>query len=298
MSNYLEPGAWGILATPFQNTSDDLSETDLEKLTNLYIEAGVKGVVASGVFGEGSNLSREEKQIVVEVVSEVAADVPVVVGLSELSTQACIEEAENALSASDKIHSFMVMVNSTRSEQAATHFNSISRATNKPVLIQDYPAVTGISMSYTELNKTIANTTDISGVKSEVPPSALAVQSIVSTSDVPVFGGLGGRNALDELANGAAGIMTGFSFPEAIVKVMETFNEAGFDEAVEVYSKWLPIVNFEGQPGYALAIRKEMFRARGIIMENAVRPPATPFPDELNSLVEQYVALADRLLGD
>jgi len=105
-------------------------------------------------------------------------------------------------------------------------------------------------------------------------------------------GGLGGVGLLDELAAGAAGAMTGFSPPEGLRAALSAWDDGGFPAARAAYAPWLPLVNFEAQPGIGLALRKEILRRRGVLTDAAVRPPAPPLPAELHELIDIHLAAA------
>ena len=67
------------------------------------------------------------------------------------------------------------------------------------------------------LGDVVAQSPHVTAVKAEAPPTPVAVAELTARCTVPVFGGLGGVGLLDELAVGAAGAMTGFSFPEGLL---------------------------------------------------------------------------------
>ena len=85
------------------------------------------------------------------------------------------------------------------------------------------------------------------GVKSETPPTSVAIAHLAPRLDVPVFGGLGGVGLLDELAAGSAGAMTGFSHPAVLAAVLRAHRDGGFEAARDAWAPWLPLANFEGQ---------------------------------------------------
>jgi 4-hydroxy-tetrahydrodipicolinate synthase len=63
-------------------------------------------------------------------------------------------------------------------------------------------------------------------------------------------------------------------------------------EAVrEIYSRFLPLIVFEQQPG--LAIRKEIYRVRGLIKSNFVRHPGATID---KATTEQLQHLIDSVL--
>jgi 4-hydroxy-tetrahydrodipicolinate synthase len=93
-----------------------------------------------------------------------------------------------------------------------------------------------------------------------------------------------------ELARGADGIMTGFAYPEMLVSVFALFTAGRSHEAEDLFDVYLPLVRHEQQPGFGLAVRKEILRRRGAIGSAAVR---TPGP----RLDADDVAELDRLLS-
>jgi 4-hydroxy-tetrahydrodipicolinate synthase len=83
--------------------------------------------------------------------------------------------------------------------------------------------------------------------------------------------------------------MTGFAYPEMLVSVSVLFATGRSDETEDLFDVYLPLVRHE-QPGFGLAVRKEILRRRGVIRSAAVRAPG-PRLDGLD------VAELDRLLS-
>jgi 4-hydroxy-tetrahydrodipicolinate synthase len=105
----------------------------------------------------------------------------------------------------------------------------------------------------------------------------------------------------EELARGAIGIMTGFAYPEILVRTYELFSSGREREAREHFFRYLPLIRFEAQLGVGgVGIRKEVFRMRGAISSSHVRFPAPSLDDEtlreLRDLVE-LLGLGDRSSG-
>ena len=88
-----------------------------------------------------------------------------------------------------------------------------------------------------------------------------------------IFGGLGGVFLLDELARGSIGAMTGFAYPEILVQVCRHMAEGDRRKAEEVFYRHLPLIQFEGQEGIGLSIRKAALHPRGLISTPTVRHP-------------------------
>ncbi|HYT29954.1 MAG TPA: dihydrodipicolinate synthase family protein, partial [Actinomycetota bacterium] len=86
-----------------------------------------------------------------------------------------------------------------------------------------------------------------------------------------VFGGLGGASALGELRRGACGTMTGFAFPEVLRAVRLAAESDDWAAAAGVFDRYLPLIQFEAQPGVGLAIRKEVLRRREVLASARAR---------------------------
>ncbi|MFA9429913.1 dihydrodipicolinate synthase family protein [Egicoccus sp. AB-alg2] len=284
----LQRGVWGILPTPFR---EDL-EVDLDSVgtgVDFLRERGATGVVALGVFGEAARLSTAEKEQVLAAVVEAAGELPVVAGIDALATAPATELAARLVTQAPGLRAVMTKAPSADAEVTTEHLRRVSAAAGVGVIAQDYPAQSGVHISASALRQAVDDSEVAVAVKAEAVPSAVAVAHLAPHTNVPVFGGLGGVGLLDELDAGAAGAMTGFSFPEALKACVDAFDRDGFPAAREVYAPWLPIANFEAQLGIALAIRKEILRRRGAMRCAVVRPPAAPLPAVVAARIEQHL---------
>jgi 4-hydroxy-tetrahydrodipicolinate synthase len=90
---------------------------------------------------------------------------------------------------------------------------------------------------------------------------------------VSILVGNGGLYFPQSLQRGADGVMTGFAYPDMLVQVYERFVAGDADGAEDLYDRYLPLVCYEQQPGYGLAVRKEILRRRGAIRSAKVRVP-------------------------
>ena len=283
-------GLWGILATPFSGPDLDVDAESLVRQVELFRSLPATGVVALGVFGEGASLDSREQRLVVDTVVGAAGDLGVVVGLSARATMPAIEQGRLAVEAAGPhLAGLMVQANSGKPDVLTRHLTRLHEATGAGIVLQDYPVVSGVSISSAAILQTLADCPFVVAVKAEAPPTAAAIAELSRATDVPVFGGLGGVGLLDELAAGAAGAMTGFSRPEALLAAIRAWQAGGMGAAHEAFARWLPLANFEAQPGIGLALRKEAFRRRGIFAEAGVRPPSPPMPAALGGILQQHL---------
>ena len=112
-----------------------------------------------------------------------------------------------------------------------------------------------------------------------------------------VLSGLGGLYGLFDLERGSDGFNTGFAFPEVLRAILREFHGGNSAGARRIFTRFLPLLVFEQQPG--VAIRKDILRRRGLLTSNRVRHPgATIDPataTQLGVLLEVTFAGADIL---
>lgn len=287
----LPSGLWGVLATPFHGLGLDVDLDSLRREVDLYLSVPADGLVVLGVFGEGVALDAIEQAAVVTTVAERAGGTPLVVGVSARTTAVAVEQGRTAVAAAGAhLAALMVQANTADPEVLADHLDAVHAATGAAIVLQDYPVASGVQIGVGAILQVLERCPFVVAVKSEAPPTAAVIGQLTARTSVPVFGGLGGVGLLDELAAGAAGAMTGFSHPEGLRAVLDAWATGGFDGARQAFTPWLPLVNFEAQPGIGLSLRKEILLRRGVFADAAVRPPAKRAPESLLELVPQHLA--------
>jgi 4-hydroxy-tetrahydrodipicolinate synthase len=113
---------------------------------------------------------------------------------------------------------------------------------------------------------------------------------------VSILVGNGGLYVPQELRRGADGVMTGFAYPEMLASVCALFGEGRSEEAEDLFDIYLPLLRHEQQPGFGLALRKEVLRRRGAIRSAAVRAPGAKLDaDDLRELDALLARLERRL---
>lgn len=272
----LEPGVWGILATPFTGQHLSVDVESLARLVDHYREIGATGVVALGVLGEAGRLDTAERETVLRTVVGSAGSMPVVAGMAATSTAPAMEESKRA--AQCGAHAVMVLVSTPDGSRLAEHLERVSHACGLGIVLQDHPKTTGVTIASATLARAASSSGTVVAIKAESPPTAPTVATFVANANIPVFGGLGGVSLLDELLAGSSGAMTGFAFPEVLVATVSAWENGGYPLARDTYMPWLPLVIHEAQDGIGLSIRKEILRRRGLIDEAQVRFPGMPAP--------------------
>ena len=209
--------------------------------------------------------------------AQVNGRVPIVAGTTAEGLRTCIEYTRRAKAAGASA----VMISPPRmpkinSDAVAKHFADVAAAVDIPIIVQDYPPISGYAMEASLLARIARDVPSARTIKLEDPPTPLKTSRILEQTkglEVRVFGGLGGVFLLEELMAGAAGAMTGFAFPAILVQIVGLFRGGKADEAADVFYRKVPLMRFEFQEGIGMAIRKEVLRRRGAIAHAGIRPP-------------------------
>ena len=286
-------GVYSVLPTPF-TASGDFDEDSLRRVLDLFIAAGVNGVTALGVTGEVARLDDGERRRVLEVVvSHVNGRIGVVAGTTAEGTRACINYSRHAR----ETGATAVMVSPPRmpklnSESVVRHYKALADAVDIEIVVQDYPPISGFAMEPWLLARIAKEIPRARTIKLEDPPTPFKTSRILEASEVPVriFGGLGGVFLLEELLAGATGAMTGFAFPEILVKIVSLYRAGKIDEATDVFYRAVPLMRFEFQEGIGMAIRKEVLHRRGALASPATRPPAAALDKATREALDRVMA--------
>jgi 4-hydroxy-tetrahydrodipicolinate synthase len=291
-------GVCPIALTPFTEEGD-VDLWGIDSLAGLYLDSGVHGLTVLGIMGEAHKLSDAERRVVTRrYVSAVGGGAPVVVGCSAMATRVTVERAREAEAAG----AAAVMVAPPNKvgnlDLVFEHYRRVAEAVSVPLVVQDEPVNTGVVMPAAFIARVVNEIQGCRYVKLEEAPKTIKITSLLKEirTEVGIFGGLGGMYFYEELARGAIGIMTGFAYPEILVRTYELFSGGREREAREYFFRYLPLIRFEAQLGVGgVSIRKEVFRMRGVISSSHVRFPAPSLDNEtlreLRELVE-FLGLA------
>jgi 4-hydroxy-tetrahydrodipicolinate synthase len=275
-------GVYLIAVTPFkENGALDLESTD--SMVDFYLDCGVTGLTILGIMGEATKLTAEEsKTFVARVLKRVNDRVPVVVGASapgfapmkeltisvmDMGAAGVMVAPPSTLRTDDQITAYFDMVNETLGSDV-------------PWCLQDHPVSTGVQMSTPVILKILKNSPNCVMLKHEDSPGLNKLSGIIASiakkdiERVSILTGNGGGLFLtEEMIRGADGAMTGFAYPEMMVRVCELFAKGDIEKACDVYDAYLPLAKYEQQANIGLAVRKHILAERGVIASAAVRKP-------------------------
>ncbi|MBI3456848.1 MAG: dihydrodipicolinate synthase family protein [Candidatus Rokubacteria bacterium] len=275
-------GVIPITVTPFDETGR-VDEESIATLVEFEIRCGVHGLNVLGIMGEAHKLTDPERQRVAEIfLKHVAGRLPVVVGASHGGTGAVIELSQAAEAAGAAAVMVAPPIGLRGADAILAHYRDVAAAIRIPVVVQDEPVTTGVLMPPELLARIAAEVEGCRYVKLEEPPTptkTTALRRLPGGDRLRIFGGMNAMYFIEELRRGAAGIMTGFAFPDILVDVYTRFRAGDAAGAAAVYDRYASFIRYEGQQGIGLALRKEVLRRRGAIRTGFVRPPGPRLDD-------------------
>lgn len=246
----------------------------IERMVNQLVDEGVHGVIALGTVGENNSLTFDEKRDVLRTIKNtVAGRVPVLTGVSEMTTEGGKQFARDAEAIGlDGLMVLPAMVYVPSDEELDWHFRQVAGATGLPVMIYNNPAAYRINIPV----ETLARWADV--------PNMVAMKESAEDSRrfTDIFNACGDRFALfaglDDLALeglvlGAKGWVSGLTnaFPQESIEIYDAVKAGDLDRAREIYRWFLPMLHLDAQPNLVQCIKlAEEIMGRG---SERVRPP-------------------------
>jgi 4-hydroxy-tetrahydrodipicolinate synthase len=285
-------GVLPITLTPFTDDGE-VDEASIDSLVEAYVGAGAHGLTILGIMGEAARLLDEERERVLRrYLTATAGRVPVVAGVSARATRMSIDYARRAEDAGAAAVMLAPPDNTRNLDLVFQHFQAVAAAISVPVVVQDEPVNTGVTMPAPFVVRLLDEIEGCRYLKLEESPTLPKISAVRerATRPVGIFGGLGGMYLYEELLRGADGIMTGFGFPEVLVRTHALFMAGEREQAQEWFFRHLPLIRYEAQLGVGgVGIRKQVFARRGAIRSPHVRFPAPPLDQrtlaELDDLI-------------
>jgi 4-hydroxy-tetrahydrodipicolinate synthase len=299
-------GVYIISATPFTDGGElDLDSTD--RLVDFYLEHGVDGITILGVMGEAPKLSPAESASFAErVLKRVDGKVQIIVGASSPGNR----NLKNFASRMMDLGAAGVMVSPVsglkNDEQIETYIGGVVRDLGDgiPIVLQDYPQLTNVFMSSSLLNRMFAQWPSLKVLKHEESPGLRKISRMRAAEAkgerrrISILVGNSGIHLPQELRRGVDGANTGVAYPEMLVEVCRRFFAGDPEGAEDLYDIYLPIVRHEQQAGIGLAIRKEIFRRRGVIKSAHVRAPGAALDADDHKELDGLMARLERKLKE
>lgn len=282
-----------ILCTPF-DTEDAIDEVGMRAQIDWVLAEGASGVATLALASEGYKLTERERDAVTTIVVDyVAGRVPVVVSADGAGTAVGVDRAKRA--AAIGADALMVLPPYLVKPNVASlldYYRRIADAVELPLMIQDAPQLTGVSMNpalWIEIERQIPNTVY---VKAEGTPQGETISTTLAQSDgrLQVFCGWGGLGILDALERGAVGSMPAANFTGAFASIHTAWNTGDRQRATELLEATLPFSVWAMQSlDHSVTTAKRELMRRGIFASDRVRQPAIPLDSVANAQLERWI---------
>ncbi len=279
-------GCGTALVTPFA----DNGEIDFESFRGLVrrqLDAGIDFLVPLGTTGETPCLEEEEKERVLETVTEVnEGRVPVVAGVGSNSTRHVISGISKL--SRYRPDAFLVVVpyyNKPSQEGIYLHFKAISESTSAPIIMYNIPGRTGINMSV-ETTLRLATIKNIIAVKeasgnfeqiSEIIRLAPEGFTVLSGNDDVTF---------PLMCAGAKGVISVASniAPSPIVRMTKLLAEGRTGEAAALHHRLMPLFKACFVESNPIPVKAAL--ALSGLVKNRLRLPLTTSLPQTDRLME------------
>jgi len=251
----------GVIPAMTTKFNDDLSvdHAFLADHARWMVDAGCTGVLGLGSLGEGATLESDEKtEILRTLVRAVGDRVPVVAGISGLSTKECVDLARTA----EKIGCSGLMVLPAYVykgdwRETRTHFESVIRATSLSCMLYNNPIAYGVDVLPEQVVELASANPNLHAVK-ESSADVRRVTSIRSllADRLAIFVGVDDL-IVEGVAAGAVGWIAGLvnAFPEESVRLYELAMAGRCEEAFELYRWFLPLLRLDVVPEFVHLIK-------------------------------------------
>lgn len=264
------------------------------RVQDALVRDGVHGMIVIGTVGENNSLERDEKLAVIASAAEAAGGrIPVIAGVSELTTpRACAfaEAAEKAGATGLMVLPAMVYVPAEHELEA--HFRAVAASTSLPVMLYNNPPAYRVSIGA----RTLANLADVPNIVAvkESAPDPRRFTDLHNTCGdrYVLFAGLDDV-ALEGLVLGARGWVSGLTnvFPRESIALWDAVQRNDLATALKIYRWFMPLLHLDAEHDLVQSIKlAEAVMGRG---SERVRMPRMPLQGERRAEVIRLVEAAE-----
>jgi 4-hydroxy-2-oxoglutarate aldolase len=286
-------GVFPPIATPFDDR-DVVNAAAIRTNVARWLAAGVRGIVALGSNGEAPLLDEAEADAVIAAAREsVPRDRLLLAGTGREGTKATIDASRRAAS----LGADAVLVRTPSyfkprmtPDAFVAHYTAVADAIDIPVLLYNYPAVTGLTLTPDTVAR-LARHRNIIGIK-ETSTDAAQLAAYVDAARGQQFTVLAGSAPAfyAALCVGAAGAILAAACvaPRACVALLDSFQRGAHDDAKELQRRLIPIAQAVTS-GFGVAGLKAALDLTGFT-GGAPRSPLLPATADAISAIEAALA--------
>lgn len=295
MNNSIFKGIIAYPITPF-NTQGQVDLPLFKKLIERLVTSGSHGIAPLGSTGVMPYLNDEEKEAITEAtIRQVAGRLPVVTGVSNLTTERTIYHAKFA----EKAGSTAVMIIpmsywKLTDHEIFSHYEAVAKSISIPIMAYNNPATGGIDMSPALLKKLleIPNVTMIKESSGDLQRMHTLRRDL--GEEVAFFNG-SNPLALGAFAAGALGWCTAAAnlIPELNIGLYESIQKNDLHKAQDIFYQQLNLLKYILAKGLPRAIKSglEILGEDGGELRGPLKPLNSQEVNELATLLNEVKKL-------
>ena len=270
-----------------------LDTTATSAVQAALVRDGVHGVVLLGTVGENTSLTAEEKRTVLKgAVETVGGRVPLIAGVSELTTASAVAYARDAERIGvDGLMVLPAMVYVPTRAELEYHLRAVAQATSLPIMLYNNPPAYRVNIEIETLER-LAELRNIVAIKESAPDPRRFTDLLNALGERYVlFAGLDDV-VFEALTLGARGWVSGLTnaFPAESLALYEAIRADDLERARRIYRWFMPLLHLDSDPDLVQSIKlAEALMGRG---SERVRPPRLPLAGERRADVARRVERA------
>ncbi|MGN7761416.1 dihydrodipicolinate synthase family protein [Paenibacillus sp. 22594] len=269
------------------NEKQKFDRSGMQLLIDSLIDKGVHGLFFLGTAGEFNQFDAGEREEIAEFcIDYTAGRLPVWIGTGSNTTSEAIRLTRHA----DRSGATGVVVINPYycklSEQSLfTHYASIAEASGLPLMLYNFPDLTGQDLSPAFVSRLAARYSRVVGIKETVDQLSHIRQMILQVKEVnPAFAVFCGFDEylLPTLAAGGAGaIAASANFaPQLMLGLYKSFQNNECSEMLEYHRRVIQIPPLYSLDDPFIPSIKEAVRLSGVPVPVFSHSPATPWNEE------------------
>jgi len=294
MSSMKWSGVFPAATTQF-NADSSIDIDASQQVLDALIRDGVHGLVVLGTCGENNSLEADEKrQMLRAAVEVVAGRVPIIVGVSELTTPRAAAFAKDAETiGADALMVLPAMVYVPTEAELEAHFRTVAQASGLPIMLYNNPPAYRAAITLDVLTR-LADEPTIVAVKESAPDTRRFTDLARAFGERYIL--MAGLDdvALEGLLLGARGWVSGLTsaFPKESVALVAAVDRGDLEEARRIYRWFMPLLHLDAEHDLVQSIKlAEQIMGRGT---ERVRMPRLPLAGarraEVVAMVEEAAA--------
>jgi 2-keto-3-deoxy-L-arabinonate dehydratase len=292
-------GCIPILITPFADDGS-LDLASLEREIEWVMEEGASGVACVAIASEGYKLTETERDAVIATtVRRVGGCAPVVASADGPGDDPAIDRARRAAAlGADALMVLPPYFVKPGPDALLSYYHRIAEASGLPIMLQDAPQVTGVSMFPGLWARMAEATPGLRYIKAEGMPQGTTISETLRLCGdrVSVFCGWGGLSLVDALERGAAGNMPAPNFTRFFTDVQRLWEAGDRVRAEQLFERGVPFVMWTMQSiDHSVTAAKVELHRRGVIASARLRRPALMLDDIAHGQLARFL---DRRLAD